>query len=198
MSLGLAHRKSNIRSDFILALQRESIDPSPILQAYGISSNSAESQEFIESDYIGVLNFCQEVMFQAPAIAIARHWYNGSAFVYNFNEPNPWDGPWKGRASHIFDIALLSQNFNHYLSKPLKGLAERFASEILHFVHAKSPWQPFEGENTCVRTYRLSEYAEMGVSVDRDIYNKPIWGFVQDYGADTLLNAVEEFLRGIP
>lgn len=71
--------------------------------------------------------------FAVAAREFAREWSLAGleAFLCRFNCPNPWDGAWKGHATHILDLAFLLLNYNQYLSKGQQQAAERFADDVI-------------------------------------------------------------------
>ncbi|KAK1777632.1 Alpha/Beta hydrolase protein [Copromyces sp. CBS 386.78] len=88
------------------------IDPklSPVI-IYNATVNTLESTK-------AVLDLATDICFALGARAFARAWSQkpgAEAFLYRFNVPNPWDGPWKGHATHILDIALALQNYREHL-----------------------------------------------------------------------------------
>lgn len=96
-----------------------------------------------------VLHFGNDITFALPAIALAQAWsvspISGvQAFLYHFNCPNPWEGPWKGHASHVLDIAFALQNYRDRLSSGQRQCAERLARDIIHFVNGNEPWKQYE------------------------------------------------------
>ncbi|KAJ9149933.1 Sterol esterase [Pleurostoma richardsiae] len=120
------------------------ITPS-IVSAYGLDTTAASNAaETIEP----VLNFGNDVMFALPARAFARAWSSSGlpgaeAFLCHFNCPNPWDGPWKGHATHIQDIAFVLQNYRDSLSVGQRRCAERYARDIIAFVNTAPPWPAY-------------------------------------------------------
>lgn len=105
-----------------------------ILQAYGITKDT--------TDEIGlerVFNFLNDIRFNAPALNLARSW-KGMAYVYYFNEGNPWEGPWRGRANHILDVFYLFQNFTEFLNQEQREVGTAMAHDILKFCHGIAPW----------------------------------------------------------
>lgn len=94
-----------------------------------------------------VLNFGGDITFFLPAVCWAGAWpqlSRGDSFLYHFNCPNPWDGLWKGRATHDHDLMLLLQNYNEFLSAGQRKCAERFAEDIIKYVNGGIPWAPIE------------------------------------------------------
>jgi hypothetical protein len=105
-----------------------------ILDSYGIAEDTPD-----EKSIYSILEFSTDVLCHAAALSFARGW-NGNAYVYHFNEGNPWDGPWKGRANHILDTAYLFQTFNEYLSPEQQAVGTAFAEDFFKFCHGLAPW----------------------------------------------------------
>lgn len=115
-----------------------------ILKAYEIdvsaTQNTPESTK-------AILNFGGDITFFLPAVCWANAWprlSGGDSFLYHFNCPNPWDGPWKGHATHDHDLMLLLQNYKEFLFAGQRKCAEKFAEDIIKFVHGSIPWAPIE------------------------------------------------------
>lgn len=105
-----------------------------------------------DAAFLGVLRFASDICFRAPVLAFARGW-TGNAHVYHFNQPNTWEGPWKGHATHILDAAYLFMNFDEHLTVSQRALAERFAVDVITFANGRTPWTPFKGEKGFVNVY---------------------------------------------
>ncbi|KAJ5674410.1 alpha/beta-hydrolase [Penicillium maclennaniae] len=105
-----------------------------ILNAYGITMDTPD-----EKSIFLILNFISDIMCHAAALSFVRGW-SGNAYVYHFNEGNPWDGPWKGRANHILDTAYLFQNFIEYLSPEQRAVGLALAEDFFKFCHGIKPW----------------------------------------------------------
>ncbi|KAJ5756743.1 hypothetical protein N7533_006286 [Penicillium manginii] len=105
-----------------------------ILDEYNITQETPDDEAIYS-----VLNFITDISFHAPALTFALGW-NGNAYVYHFNEGNPWDGPWKGRANHILDVAYLFQNFQECLSSEQNKVATSFAEDFFKFCHGVPAW----------------------------------------------------------
>lgn len=117
-----------------------------IVAAYGIDpSTTSNTPESIER----VLDLGNDICFAEAARTFTRTWSGSSvadteALLYRFNCPNPWDGPWKGHAVHIQDIAYLLLNYQEYLSPGQQQSAERFANDIIAFSNGKRPWAAYQ------------------------------------------------------
>ncbi|KAJ5313307.1 uncharacterized protein N7443_000191 [Penicillium atrosanguineum] len=139
------HINTNSTERFISAT-RQALAPYPeeaerILNAYGITSDTPD-----ELSIHSILNFISDIMCHAAALSFARGW-SGNAYVYHFNEGNPWDGPWKGHANHILDTAYLFQNFTEYLSSEQRAVGTAFAEDFFKFCHGIKPWPTFTPGN---------------------------------------------------
>ncbi|BCS25481.1 uncharacterized protein APUU_50192S [Aspergillus puulaauensis] len=117
-----------------------------IATAYAIdpstTSNTTESME-------RVLDLGNDICFAEAARTFTRAWAGSSvpdteALLYRFNCPNPWDGPWKGHALHIQDVAYLLLNYQKYLSTGQQQSAIRFANDIIAFSNGKRPWAAYQ------------------------------------------------------
>lgn len=130
--------KVKCASKFISAV-KQVLGPYPdeaqrIIDTYGLADDTPD-----EEAILSVLNFITDIVFCAPVRAYARGW-SGNAYVYHFNEGNPWEGPWKGRANHILDVAYLFQNFQEYLSPEQNRVAIEFAEDFFKFCHGVPVW----------------------------------------------------------
>lgn len=177
-----------------------------IVSAYGFdttaSSNTAKTTK-------PVLDLGNDITFAIPVTAFAQAWLASSvpdtkAFVYHFNCPNPWDGPWKGHASHVLDIAFALQNYREYLSPGQRLCAEKFACDIIHFVHGADPWDawgnggeaasmvyfaPIEGKKDESRSVSGEDLEQTG---RRDVLQKLATGEV----LDRIMDAWQMFMAG--
>ncbi|PYI31977.1 carboxylesterase [Aspergillus indologenus CBS 114.80] len=103
---------------------------------YGITKDLDDEHAFL-----AILEFLNDVYMFAPSVASAQGW-KGRAFVYYFNEGNPWDGAWKGRAGHILDLAYLFQNFREFMSPAQQKVGSAIAEDFFKFCHGIQPWPP--------------------------------------------------------
>ncbi|KAF2843909.1 alpha/beta-hydrolase [Plenodomus tracheiphilus IPT5] len=95
-------------------------DVDAIVEAYGITAGDSPDGAMVK-----ILRLVDDIQFYAPTVTLSTAWPI-SSFVCHFNEPNPWDGPGKGEANHILDVAFLFQNFNEYLDPMQDKTAEDF------------------------------------------------------------------------
>ncbi|PYH42313.1 putative carboxylesterase [Aspergillus saccharolyticus JOP 1030-1] len=101
---------------------------------YGIRTDSDDDEAFL-----AILEFLNDVWMFAPTLVAAQGW-KGRAFVYYFNEGNPWNGAWKGRAGHILDLAYLFQNFREFMSPAQQKVGRAIAEDFSKFCHGIKPW----------------------------------------------------------
>jgi carboxylesterase type B len=134
----MAHTKKDCASKFVTAmntvLSSKSDVAQQILDKYNISKDMTDDEAFP-----AILNYINDIAFFAPVLTFAKGWRN-NVYVYHFNEGNPWDGPWKDRASHILDLAYLCQNFREFMGQDQQQLAISFAQDFFKFCHGVKPW----------------------------------------------------------
>ncbi|KAH7076477.1 Carboxylesterase [Paraphoma chrysanthemicola] len=84
-----------------------------------------------------LLKLASELRFYYPTLAVHKGWKSTSppkrAARYHFHVPNPFNGAYKGLASHELDVAFLLQNFNDQLDKQNRRIAESFADRFIGF-----------------------------------------------------------------
>lgn len=135
--------KDGIASAFRESLSRSlgSVDKAKhVLAVYGIA------QDIPSDDALkAILQFASDIAFFIPVLCYGHCW-SGQAFVYHFNEPNSWDGPWKGYANHILDAAYLFQNYNEALKESQQAVALQFARDLISFSNGCAPWPRYNGE----------------------------------------------------
>ena len=114
-----------------------------ILSEYGISKGMTDDEALP-----AVLNYINDICFFAPVLTLTRGW-RGNSHVYYFNEGNPWEGPWKGKATHILDVAYITQNFQEFMTPSQQLVAITYAEDFLKFCHGINPWPPVtDGDRT--------------------------------------------------
>jgi hypothetical protein len=166
-----------------------------LLQAYDINPNLSDDEGLYK-----ILKFSTDINFFAPAIAIAKSW-PGKSFVYHFNEPNPWDGMWKGEAGHVLDVAYLFQNYNDFLDEAQRQVAVTFAGDFIKFMNGKSAWATFrskEGAQVYGPSGKglTSEFVE-GVATEKSGRQRIIYELAEDVGLDALAGSWSAFFTGM-
>ncbi|KAJ5714650.1 uncharacterized protein N7483_011831 [Penicillium malachiteum] len=118
----------------VLALYPE--EAKRIRETYEINDDTPNEQA-----YPSVLTFMNDILYTASTLAFASGWKEtGNAYVYYFNEGNPWEGPWKGHANHVLDVAFLFQNFREFLSPEQQAVGIAFAEDIFKFCYGQASW----------------------------------------------------------
>lgn len=176
MSLEFGHRKHESASLFAKAASSilSPTDADELLDIYGLGApaTTPSDDDDDETAFQGLLDFGNDAGFYAPTLAYAKAFSEGEAteakrvFVYRFNALNPWDGPWKGTSSHVFDTVLLFQNFNEFLAEKQRAVAAGFAARFLEFVRGDEPWEAW-GSGAGDRKALLIEDDGMRVCSDR-------------------------------
>ncbi|KAK5088282.1 hypothetical protein LTR05_002499 [Lithohypha guttulata] len=137
--LALGFRKADIGKQLEQSLNvnvpEHEVEIDKLVGAYGISA--ADNDEIA---YLRVLEFINDVLFYVPTVTVSNVW-PGTVYVYHLNEPNPWEGPFKGQATHILDVALLFKNFDHTLDEGTRAVGEAFGDATICFINATSPWK---------------------------------------------------------
>lgn len=144
LGLPLGRKKSGIAKSFVDSISDSLPEQTAtkLLKDYNIAPSSEDGPAF-ES----VLQFGGDLSFYAPTLAFAQSLAESMpVYMYRFNEPNDWPGPWEGRSTHIHDLTYLLQNFNDFLRADQSRLAEEYATDVLKFIHQKVPWQNWTKE----------------------------------------------------
>jgi carboxylesterase type B len=99
-----------------------------------------------------IISLATDIAYYAPAVSFARS-FQGKTSYYHFNEPNPWNGIFKGQSTHLLDAAFLFQNFNEHLPVQAQDVAKSLASDFIRFANGVTPWPEFTAKNGEVRAY---------------------------------------------
>lgn len=137
----------------------------PVTKAYGIDPSAwpqGGDKKPDQKDKLPVIHFINDVLFAQGAKAAARAWSAAAAannnteqkaFLWHFNLPNPWDGPWKGHASHALDIVVLLGTYNAFLGPGQKACAEKLADDFLSLAHDQAPFPPLQSGDEAAKVY---------------------------------------------
>lgn len=147
----LSHRPDNLAETLTRSLAAVFADPSSVpdalTKAYGIDPSQPK-------DKLPVLHFINDIIFAQGAKAIAQAFaqiQDEKVYLSHFNLPNPWQGPWKGHASHALDIVILLGTFNDFLGPGQKACAQHMTDDFLRLAHGEEPFPPFsDGEQAMV------------------------------------------------
>ncbi|KAI1611228.1 carboxylesterase-like protein [Exophiala viscosa] len=144
-------RKAGIAEAFRQSLEKSLKDfpdeRAKLLDTYGIATSVSDDE-----DMLNILRFGTDIGFYAPAFTMAKA-MSRRAFLYHFNEPNPWDGPFKGESTHILDVAFLFQNFIEHLGPEQQKLSKKFGSDFINFVNGKAPFDVYDDTEGGAQVY---------------------------------------------
>lgn len=118
-----------------------------VLDAYGVQQ---------EGESLGFLHFAHDVVQLAATRLIARRW-PGPAYVFHFNEPNPWEGRFQGVATHLLDVTFLFQNYEEFLDAEQASSGRTFARHVIEFVNGEEPYDAFSSGSGKVQVYGPGE-----------------------------------------
>lgn len=193
----LASRKPGIGKTFSEFMKKAfSTEPAAVesaLNAYGITPITDDDEAFLH-----VLQLGTDIAFLAPVHSYAAAW-PGNAYVYHFNEPNPWDGPWKGQTGHVLDVAFLFMNFEGALTAEQKAVGESFAENFLRFFNGIVPWDAFKQDEPCALIIGGSDKSRGPAYVTHSRNPKEtgrrqdIYTFAQVVGLDAIIDAWNDF-----
>ncbi|KAM0552404.1 hypothetical protein ACHAPJ_007964 [Fusarium lateritium] len=199
---GLLARKVGIAAAF-RARAAKTLNDHPntlesLLKHYSLDEALASTLNEDEA-FLNVLKLINDVAFFMPAFEMASN-FPKDAFLFSFNEPKPWDGLFKGHASHILDVAFLFQNFNQFLDETQRASAITFATDIVTFANGEAPWQPLNSSVSGSAFYSdgKREFLESpsAQQVGRNAFILEIGRDEAGPGMDVLKQLVTDFLAG--
>jgi carboxylesterase type B len=161
--MGLNARKEGLAAAFAASLEKHlssSAAAKAILNAYEIETSTSD-----ENAVKAVINFATDIGYHIPAYTYAQSW-PGKAYRYHFNEPNPWEGPFRGYATHSLDCFYLFQNYNEKLPSEAREVAIALAKDFVSFANGKANWPEYEKVSGMVRKYGPSGVSTSGVDED--------------------------------
>ncbi|CZR40603.1 uncharacterized protein FPRO_05503 [Fusarium proliferatum ET1] len=130
-------KKSNIAKkfpDIMRARLGDSATTERLLAAYDADASNDD-----ETVFTGFLRFSTDIGYYAATCSFAQGWAP-ITHTFAFNEPNPWSGMFQGHATHVFDIAMLFQNFQTDLPAAQVEAGRQMAADLFLFVHGRPPW----------------------------------------------------------
>ncbi|KAL1887618.1 hypothetical protein Sste5346_010119 [Sporothrix stenoceras] len=152
---GLMQRKKGIAAAFRASLAKTldgySAAVTAIVDHYKLGESSTADEDDEEAVQ-NILVYINDVAFSLPAVELAANFPQKSYFLA-FNEKNPWEGLFKGEASHILDVAFLFQNFNDQLSPEQRKAAEQFGKDVISFVSGDEIWPAFNKTQHTMAVY---------------------------------------------
>lgn len=194
--LALGHRQQGIAKALEMSLKRnipnQDQDIDSLLSEYNISSSTSDS-----AAYQSVLELANDILFYLSGDAFARH-FPGTTYVYHLNEPNPWDGPFKGQATHILDVALLFRNFDHELPAEAKEVGHAYGDSIIKFVSGQVPWQATSQSKPVAQVFgHDAGTGALRIDVSEKVGRRStVFKYKDTIGWDTLNDAFGAFLAG--
>lgn len=204
MAIFMPHLKINAGNKFSKSMKASLAEfqkaTDDLLKAYGF--NDLPLDDDVAFDQI--LDFLNDLGYYVPSMALARGW-PGKAYLFHFNEKNPWEGQFKGRASHVLDVAFLFQNFNDSLPRAQKAAAERMGLDLMTFVSGKAPWKQFSLATPFTKVYGSSSWDEKVSEPSSKIVDTmdeqqrdrrgSMLLFAQTIGMDNIANACQAFMK---
>lgn len=147
---------------------------------------------------LGFLRFAHDAVQLASTRLIAQRW-PGRAYVFHFNEPNPWEGRFKGVAGHLLDAAFLFQNYEEYLDEEQASTGRELGRHLVEFVNGGEPFAGFASGSGKVQVYgpgggsrsRQVDAGDLAAAGRRD----HIFGLAEAVGLDRLIAIVHETLH---
>ncbi|KAF2641577.1 para-nitrobenzyl esterase [Massarina eburnea CBS 473.64] len=150
--MGLAERKSGLASAIYTSLTSNigAEAAQDVLKAYNVlpTTSDNEAMKFI-------LELGNDIAYYAPALRFAES-FPGKTYCYHFDEPNPWDGPFKGCSTHLLDAAFLFQNFAEKMEERQREVGKEMAGAWIRFASGVEPWKSFEGADV-VKTFGVGD-----------------------------------------
>jgi len=199
--INLNAREKGIAAAFVASVEKSlgAEAASKLLGFYSISRDTPDAEALIS-----IIQFVTDISIYAPAVKLAESW-SGPSYLGHFNERNPFEGLYKGRANHLLDIAYLWGNYNQKYTKQNWTVARALAEDLVAFVNGKDDLPVFKGgegeagerlvtiygpseENISSKTERLGTEATGR--------NHGIFALAEEAGGlDVLLDAMGAFLR---
>ncbi|OQV00230.1 hypothetical protein CLAIMM_05756 [Cladophialophora immunda] len=207
----LGHLKPGIREKFPASI-RSSLSATPdvaeaLLDSYGFKDSTLNDGDA----FTKFLEFVNDVSFFGATTCFARGWplsppSEPKIFTFVFNEPNPWPGAYRGRATHVLDVVFLFQNHNHNLPPAQRAAAEAFGMDVVRFVAGQRPWQGYTPEMRAAKIFGPStgdDEAKANAMVIEDAESvetgrsKAILEIAEKVGFDKLNGTVARFRMGL-
>ncbi|POR33560.1 hypothetical protein TPAR_06256 [Tolypocladium paradoxum] len=184
---GIGHTfEKSVRS----SLKKHPGSADALLDGYGISGADVSDDDA----FLAILRFANDICFHAPTRAMACG-FPGDVFLYAFHEPNPWDGPFRGHATHVLDVAFLFQNFNDILDQSQKNIAKAFAKDVIAFSNGLPPYKAIAEDNGGLRVYSHGRFIYIPSTGIYETKGDLIFQLGNQFGLDIFLSAWESFLR---
>ncbi|PVI06942.1 carboxylesteras-like protein [Periconia macrospinosa] len=134
--MGLANRKQNIGSSFHVSLTTNLSPDSAtaILAAYNITPATPD-----DAALTSILSLANDLLYYIPAKRFACS-FPGKTYYYNFDVLNPWEGAFKGCATHLLDAAFLFGNYEEWLGEGERSVVVEMMRGFLGFANGEVLW----------------------------------------------------------
>ena len=154
--LGVFDGRTPLAKSFIERFKRAVPSSDKLLDAlFALYDLTPETPE--DAARAAIIQLGSDLKFFSSSLAYARAW-PGRAYLYQCKEGNPWEGPFRGRATHVLDVALLFQTYNHALPAEAVEVARRFGRDLVTFAHGDDPFPTLEaGKGARVYGSRAAE-----------------------------------------
>jgi carboxylesterase type B len=187
--LGLFNNRGPVASAFIdrfkKAVPSDKLDA--LFAVYGLTPATPD-----DAAQLAILKFGTDLKYFSTGLAYARAW-PGKSYLYQFKEVNTWDGPFKGHAGHVLDVAYLFQNYNHELTEEQAKVAKLFGRDLAVFAHAEDPFPTF-AEGKGGRVYGSGASAAFVPDADSLGPSGEVQKLWEDIGIQDLSQAWDLFL----
>lgn len=192
LGLPLGRKRSGIAKSFVHSISESLPEQtaSKLFNDYNIAPSTED-----DSAFESILQFGGDLSFYAPTLAFAQNLAEiMPVYMYRFNEPNDWSGPWEGRSTHIHDLTYLLQNFNDFLSADQSRLAEKYATDVLKFIHQKAPWQNWTKEQKVAKVLATDSGGVKEDVPEQTDRRRTLLDLADQVGFDTVSGAFHRFM----
>ncbi|KAI1843768.1 hypothetical protein JX265_001062 [Neoarthrinium moseri] len=157
MAFFMDHKKPGIAQSFPTHL-RGAFPDNPddigkLLEIFGFTSEPLDD----DMAFKNFLYFVNDLCYFGATATFAEGWSN-NCYTFFMNERNPWDGRFKGEATHVIDVSLLFQNFNDQLPTAMQASAKAFATDLFTFMAGRAPWPACTEKAQTARVYGPSSW----------------------------------------
>ncbi|KAF2281350.1 carboxylesteras-like protein [Westerdykella ornata] len=201
--MGMDALKPGVATKFISSV-RKTLSNFPEAVDYLLSSYNITPETPDEEALLAALRFGSEISFYVPARAFAQGWpctEKNKFFLYHLNEGIPWEGRFQGEAGHIWDVALLFQNYEAELSEEQRKVSRQMGEDFIEFVNGSDPWPAVQRGQFGARVYGpskdgvIAKYVPSGdpEEVGR---NSRVLKLGEMAGFDNVLEAFQNFFQG--
>lgn len=164
-----------------------------VLEAYGITPATPGAVAMNS-----VVSLATDIAYAAPTLSFARAW-PGKRYVYHFDQGNPWEGQFKGMATHMLDAAFLFQQYNDSMGEKERSVARALGKGFIAFANGSAPWEEFDGKDGSVKIFGEDETERVVVNNGwADGRRDTLFGFAKEgvIELDQLSEAWNLFLTG--